>query len=309
MPLAPHNAACVGRRAKATMAEKHEAGGTHLHGWRKWLVDNKLRAVGAPPLQPVCSALAGPPKKGATPTRAGPSTPAGYFWATSVAGSFAYQWTKPIPTQMKIIHARVYAQVRARRPGARARLFRRHRSALAAHLRQQDQGCPARALWSTRQALTLAALGVAGLVDVYEHRHNTNQVRPALGAQCAGVPDAERARGACKRRKDAGLRALTRAVRPAGAVQVRAEAAGDGGAACGGRVWQGRRRREVGPRAPRAAAVQGPIAAGSGRLYLSCAAVRQMSACMGGDVDIGREPGMRHTMHGRYCRLWVCLAG
>jgi hypothetical protein len=27
------------------------------------------------------------------------------------------------------------------------------------------------------QALTLAALGMAGLVDVYEHRHQTNQVR------------------------------------------------------------------------------------------------------------------------------------
>ena len=33
------------------------------------------------------------------------------------------------------------------------------------------------------QALTLAALGMAGLVDVYEHRHKTNEVRflhPAL---------------------------------------------------------------------------------------------------------------------------------
>lgn len=27
------------------------------------------------------------------------------------------------------------------------------------------------------QAFTLAALGLAGVVDVYEHRHNTNQVR------------------------------------------------------------------------------------------------------------------------------------
>ncbi|KAK9821774.1 hypothetical protein WJX81_008188 [Elliptochloris bilobata] len=82
------------------MAQKDSDG---LQGWRKWLAENKLRAVGI-------------------------------FWATSVAGSLAYQYTKPIPTQMKIIHARVYAQ-----------------------------------------AFTLAALGLAGLVDVYEHRHNTNQ--------------------------------------------------------------------------------------------------------------------------------------
>ena len=41
-----------------------------------------------------------------------PSTPptAGTFWASSVAGVLAYQWSKPIPTNLKIIHARVAAQ-------------------------------------------------------------------------------------------------------------------------------------------------------------------------------------------------------
>lgn len=34
----------------------------------------------------------------------------GTFWATSVTGVLAYQWTKPIPTNLKIIHARVAAQ-------------------------------------------------------------------------------------------------------------------------------------------------------------------------------------------------------
>ncbi len=105
------NAASMCRRAKGTMAEKHEAGGTHLHGWRKWLVDNKLRAVGAHPVQPISAAL-GPPAGHHTNAR----------WPEQ-----AYQWTKPIPTQMKIIHARVYAQVRAWRPGACARLPRQHR--------------------------------------------------------------------------------------------------------------------------------------------------------------------------------------
>eukprot|EP00884_Botryococcus_braunii_P004594 jgi/Botrbrau1/14135/Bobra.182_3s0076.1 len=53
-------------------------------------------------------------------------------WASAVGGVLAYQWTKPIPTSLKIIHARVYAQ-----------------------------------------ALTLAGLGVVGLVDYYEHRTTT----------------------------------------------------------------------------------------------------------------------------------------
>lgn len=34
----------------------------------------------------------------------------GTFWATSVVGVLAYQWSKPIPTNLKIIHARVAAQ-------------------------------------------------------------------------------------------------------------------------------------------------------------------------------------------------------
>lgn len=37
-------------------------------------------------------------------------TPSGGFWAASVAGTLAYQWRKPIPTNLKIIHARVVAQ-------------------------------------------------------------------------------------------------------------------------------------------------------------------------------------------------------
>lgn len=32
-------------------------------------------------------------------------------WASAVGGVLAYQWSKPIPTSLKIIHARVYAQV------------------------------------------------------------------------------------------------------------------------------------------------------------------------------------------------------
>mmetsp|Transcript_9194 Transcript_9194/g.22163 ORF Transcript_9194/g.22163 Transcript_9194/m.22163 type:complete len:95 (-) Transcript_9194:104-388(-) len=34
----------------------------------------------------------------------------GGIWATGIVGSLAYQWSKDIPTSMKIIHSRVYAQ-------------------------------------------------------------------------------------------------------------------------------------------------------------------------------------------------------
>jgi len=70
---------------------------------RKWVAENKLRAVGA-------------------------------FWGVSVGGNLAYQWSRPIPTSLKIIHSRVYAQ-----------------------------------------ALTLAALALAGAADVYEHRSRTDK--------------------------------------------------------------------------------------------------------------------------------------
>lgn len=36
---------------------------------------------------------------------------AGTFWLASVGGVLAYQLTRPIPTSLAIIHARVYAQV------------------------------------------------------------------------------------------------------------------------------------------------------------------------------------------------------
>eukprot|EP00891_Asterochloris_glomerata_P000712 jgi/Astpho2/712/gw1.00015.32.1_t len=46
---------------------------------RKWIRDHKLKSIGG-------------------------------LWATGLLGSLAYQYTRPIPTQLKIIHSRVYAQ-------------------------------------------------------------------------------------------------------------------------------------------------------------------------------------------------------
>jgi hypothetical protein len=34
----------------------------------------------------------------------------GYTWLGGITGSLAYQWSRPIPTSLKIIHSRVYAQ-------------------------------------------------------------------------------------------------------------------------------------------------------------------------------------------------------
>ena len=34
----------------------------------------------------------------------------GYTWLGGITGSLAYQWSRPIPTSLKLIHSRVYAQ-------------------------------------------------------------------------------------------------------------------------------------------------------------------------------------------------------
>ena len=35
----------------------------------------------------------------------------GAFWATGIVGSMAYQWSRNIPFQLKLIHSRIWAQV------------------------------------------------------------------------------------------------------------------------------------------------------------------------------------------------------
>ncbi|PRW60792.1 hypoxia induced conserved region containing [Chlorella sorokiniana] len=47
--------------------------------FRQWILQNKLKAIFG-------------------------------FWATGLSVSLAYQWSRPIPTQLKLIHSRVYAQ-------------------------------------------------------------------------------------------------------------------------------------------------------------------------------------------------------
>ena len=49
------------------------------HPWVEWALDHKLKSIG-------------------------------YTWLGGIVGSLAYQWSRPIPTSLKIIHSRVYAQ-------------------------------------------------------------------------------------------------------------------------------------------------------------------------------------------------------
>ena len=85
-------------------------------GWGLWVRKNKLTTVGAcrprgrPSPLPLRGERAGEaevaPRGGAD---AG-GRAAGGVWATGIAGSLAYNWSKRIPTSLKIIHSRVYAQ-------------------------------------------------------------------------------------------------------------------------------------------------------------------------------------------------------
>lgn len=50
-----------------------------LQDAHKWAIHNKLRAVG-------------------------------YIWGGGLAASLAYQYSKPIPPQLKVMHSRIYAQ-------------------------------------------------------------------------------------------------------------------------------------------------------------------------------------------------------
>mgnify|MGYP002628360560 CR=1 FL=1 len=107
---------------------------------RHWFAQNKLKAVGKegrkekqqrfecrrasdiasrrprgesqrpPPTSPLSLFRHPPPNLLIVPPPPNPPQPPGTFWASSVAGVLAYQWSKPIPTNLKIIHARVAAQ-------------------------------------------------------------------------------------------------------------------------------------------------------------------------------------------------------
>ena len=90
-------------------------------GWGRWVRNNKLATVGAcRPRRAGTACVAGPPRPGeaadavaAQGTERGGLTggrAAGCVWASGIAGSLAYNWSKRIPTSLKIIHSRVYAQ-------------------------------------------------------------------------------------------------------------------------------------------------------------------------------------------------------
>jgi hypothetical protein len=109
------------------------------------------------------------------------------FWATGLSVSLAYQWTRPIPTQLKIIHSRMYAQARAAASAAAAT-----GAPACRRLRPQPHPCrnsqpgvffPMLAVTpcAPLQALTLAGLGIAGAVQWLEDRSNTAPAPKATG--------------------------------------------------------------------------------------------------------------------------------
>jgi hypothetical protein len=59
--------------------EHHSPDTRTSHPWVEWALDHKLKSIG-------------------------------YTWLGGIVGSLAYQWSRPIPTSLKIIHSRVYAQ-------------------------------------------------------------------------------------------------------------------------------------------------------------------------------------------------------
>jgi hypothetical protein len=122
------------------------------------------------------SALAPQPPLSLSSARPSAKTP-GIFWASSVAGTLAFQWSKPIPTSLRIIHARVYAQVR-RIPMGMFYFF-----AFLTHPRRLILTRPQQ----RQQAFTLAALGLAAAVDVYEHKAATARELDAMSAKVRAI--------------------------------------------------------------------------------------------------------------------------
>ena len=73
---------------------------------RHWITEHKLKAIGQS--LTACFQLRGTIL---TFLKLTTCSVTGGLWGTGVLGSLAFQWSRPIPTQLKIIHSRVYAQV------------------------------------------------------------------------------------------------------------------------------------------------------------------------------------------------------
>ncbi len=68
--------------------------------WGAWIREHKLQSVGA-----CARRLASTARLLKRPVG---TTCAGTLWASSVAGSFAYNFSRPIPTSLKLIHSCVH---------------------------------------------------------------------------------------------------------------------------------------------------------------------------------------------------------
>lgn len=73
---------------------------------RHWITEHKLKAIGQSCASQGCAL-----QKLTRNQQNKLLGVSGGLWATGVVGSLGFQWSRPIPTQLKIIHSRVYAQV------------------------------------------------------------------------------------------------------------------------------------------------------------------------------------------------------
>lgn len=115
----PHHKATTSPPSQVYMASADDIRGIARNEWVMWARENKLRCVGeriwlwdARTLAAECCAAPSAPQACVprlTACELSPH-PAGILWGTGITTSMAYQWSRPIPTQLKVIHSRIYAQ-------------------------------------------------------------------------------------------------------------------------------------------------------------------------------------------------------
>lgn len=121
--------------------------------------------------------------------------PAVSFWATGLTASLAWQWTRPIPTQLKLIHSRVYAQARgvscysapqphvSALPGLPSCATLPTQPPCSANSRRHPYSQVTRYVSCLHvQALTLAGLGIAGAVQWLEDERQAGGPSPPTDA-------------------------------------------------------------------------------------------------------------------------------
>lgn len=117
---------------------------------------------------------------------------AGILWASGLGASLAYQWSRPIPNSLKVIHSRVYAQVRGWNSGSVDRgLVQFHLNSLSHNDQLHEEGVSNdHYVVCLLQALTLGSLAAVAVIEHMDHKSETSQVpqpRPPKHASAASI--------------------------------------------------------------------------------------------------------------------------